>query len=77
MNYTTQMDAARQGITTPEMRIVSDKENIDLELLIELMAEGKIVIPANKNHKNLDPEGIGKGLRTKVNVTPKMEVVVA
>ena len=68
MNYTTQMDAARQGITTPEMRIVSDKENIDLELLIELMAEGKIVIPANKNHKNLDPEGIGKGLRTKVNV---------
>ena len=68
MNYTTQMDAARQGIITPEMKIVAGKENIDLELLIELMAEGKIVIPANKNHKNLDPEGIGKGLRTKVNV---------
>lgn len=68
MNYTTQMDAARQNIVTPEMKIVAKKENMDMKVLIELMAEGKIVIPANKNHANLDPEGIGEGLRTKVNV---------
>ncbi|HXK50227.1 MAG TPA: phosphomethylpyrimidine synthase ThiC, partial [Clostridiales bacterium] len=36
--------------------------------LLKLMSEGKIVIPANKNHKNLKGIGIGKGLRTKVNV---------
>lgn len=32
------------------------------------MAEGKIIIPANKNHKNIDPEGVGEGMRTKINV---------
>ncbi|AJA49404.1 phosphomethylpyrimidine synthase [Clostridium pasteurianum DSM 525 = ATCC 6013] len=68
MNYTTQMDAARKGIITREMNIVSEKEKIDVEKLRELIAEGKVVIPANKNHKSLDPEGIGEGLRTKINV---------
>lgn len=33
-----------------------------------LMAKGEVIIPANKNHKNLDPEGVGTGLRTKINV---------
>lgn len=68
MEYTTQMDAARKGIITKEMEIVSKKENIDIKLLMERMAKGKIVIPANKNHKTLDPEGVGKGLKTKINV---------
>lgn len=68
MSYTTQMDAARKGIITPEMNIVAEKESIDVENLRELIAEGKVVIPANKNHKSLDPEGIGEGLRTKINV---------
>ena len=53
--YTTQMDAARKGITTKEMEIVSKKENIDIDLLKELIAKGRVIIPANKNHKNLDP----------------------
>lgn len=66
--YTTQMDAARKGITTKEMEIVSKKENIDINLLKELIAKGKIIIPANKNHKNLDPEAVGEGMRTKINV---------
>jgi phosphomethylpyrimidine synthase len=39
-----------------------------LEKLKELISLGKVVIPANKNHKNLLPEGIGEGLRTKINV---------
>ena len=68
MNYTTQMDAARKGIKTKEMEIVSKKENMPIETLMEKMAKGEIVIPANKNHKSLDPEGIGSGLKTKINV---------
>ena len=68
MNYTTQMDAAKRGIITREMEIVSKKENMDIEVLREKIAKGHIVIPANKNHKSLDPEGIGSGLRTKINV---------
>lgn len=66
--YTTQMDAAKKGIITKEMRIVAGKEKMDAEKLRALMAEGKIVIPANKNHVALDPEGVGQGLRTKINV---------
>jgi len=68
MNYTTQMDAARKGIITSQMECVSTKENIDPEQLRISIADGKVIVPANKNHKNLDPEGVGKGLRTKINV---------
>ncbi|PKM51962.1 MAG: thiamine biosynthesis protein ThiC [Firmicutes bacterium HGW-Firmicutes-7] len=66
--YSTQMDAAKKGIITKEMLIVAQKEGMLPEELREKMSKGKIVIPANKNHKNLDPEGIGEGLRTKINV---------
>ena len=66
--YTTQMDAARKGIITPEMKIVAKKEKMTEEALRELIACGKVVIPANKNHKSLDPEGVGSMLRTKINV---------
>lgn len=68
MNFTTQMDAARKGIVTKEMEIVSQKERIDVSELIDLIAKGQVVIPANKNHKSISPEGIGKNLRTKINV---------
>jgi phosphomethylpyrimidine synthase len=68
MMYTTQMDAAKKGIVTKEMEIVAKKENMDIELLRKLISEGKVVIPANKNHKSLDPEGVGEGLKTKINV---------
>ena len=67
-NYKTQMEAAKKGIVTPEMKTVAQKEKIEVEKLKELMASGQIVIPANINHKSLSPEGIGKGLRTKINV---------
>lgn len=66
--YTTQMDAARKGIITPEMKIVAQKEKMTEEELRELVACGKVVIPANKNHKSLNPEGVGSMLRTKINV---------
>lgn len=68
MNYKTQMEAAKKGIITKEMRVVAEKEKIDVEKLRELMACGKIVIPANINHTSLSAEGIGDGLRTKINV---------
>lgn len=66
--YTTQMDAARKGILTPQMKIVAEKEFMEPSKLMQLVAEGKVAIPANKNHKCLDPEGIGSMLRTKINV---------
>ncbi|WP_252226203.1 MULTISPECIES: phosphomethylpyrimidine synthase ThiC [unclassified Clostridium] len=68
MSYTTQMDAAKKGIITDEMNLVAKKENINVEDLRELVAQGKIAIPANKNHKSLSAEGVGQGLRTKINV---------
>ncbi len=67
-SYTTQMDAARKGIVTKEMKIVAEKERMDEKRLMQLVAEGKVAIPANKNHKSLNPEGIGSMLRTKINV---------
>lgn len=68
MNYTTQMDAAKKGFVTQQMEAVAKKENRSIEYIRQLVAEGKIAIPANKNHYSLDPEGVGQGLRTKINV---------
>ncbi|MDR1549017.1 MAG: phosphomethylpyrimidine synthase ThiC [Hungatella sp.] len=68
MNYTTQMDAARKGILTKELTAVAEHEQWEPEKLRELVAEGKVAIPANKNHNCLKPNGIGSMLRTKINV---------
>lgn len=68
MSYTTQMDAARQGIITPQMETAARKEQIDVKELMELMAQGKAVIPANKLHTCLEPNAIGSMLKTKINV---------
>lgn len=64
----TQLEAARQGIITDAMKIVAADEHVDVGLIRERVAEGTIVIPANVNHTSLHPYGIGKGLRTKMNV---------
>ena len=56
--YTTQMDAARKGIVTEQMKIVAAKEQIEMKELTALMAEGKVVIPANKIHTALSPEAV-------------------
>ncbi len=68
MKYNTQMEAARKGIITPELQLVAEKEKMDIEMLRELVASGQVVIPANKNHKSLDPNGVGNALKTKINV---------
>ena len=68
MDYTTQMDAAKKGIITEQMEIVAKKEFMAPETLRGLVAEGKVVIPGNKRHTFLDPNGIGSMLKTKINV---------
>lgn len=64
----TQITAARDGTVTPEMKIVAEKEGKTPEEIREGVASGRIAIPANVNHASLSPEGVGGGLRTKVNV---------
>ncbi len=68
MQYTTQMDAARKGIVTPQMEAVARKETIRVEALMERMTKGTVIIPANKKHTSLDAEAVGEGMRTKLNV---------
>ena len=68
MKYKTQMEAAKHGFVTEEMKIVAKKENVSEEYLVEKIAKGEIVIPRNKNHNSISPEGIGTGLKTKINV---------
>ena len=66
--YRTQMEAAKKDIITPEMQAVGEKEYISAEEIRKKVAEGCVAIPANINHKNLSPQGVGSGLRTKINV---------
>ena len=66
--YKTQMEAAKMGIITPEMESVAKKEYRDPEFIRQMVAEGKVAICANRNHKCIDPNGVGSMLRTKINV---------
>ncbi len=65
----TQLEQARAGIITDQVRIVAEKENIDVEYLRKQTADGQVVIPANVRHlaMNLSPIGIGRSLMTKIN----------
>jgi phosphomethylpyrimidine synthase len=63
----TQLENARNGIITAEMEEVAARETLSKEKLRNAVADGLVVIPANRNHKNLKPIGIGKGLKTKIN----------
>ncbi len=63
----TQLELARSGIVSPEMKLVAEAEGLDPEFIRQGVSEGTIIIPANVNHKLNCYYGIGKGLRTKVN----------
>ena len=63
----TQIEYAANGIITPQIRHVAAVEHRPVEFIAERVAAGTIVIPANINHKNLIPCGIGRVLRTKIN----------
>ena len=63
----TQLELAKEGTISPEMEEIARREGVSADFVREGIVQGRIVIPANKNHKNLVPCGIGSGLRVKVN----------
>lgn len=63
----TQCLAARSGIVTPQIAAVAEKEKRSEAFILERVADGRIVIPANVHHRNLTPVGIGRELTTKIN----------
>lgn len=66
----TQIDFARAGQITPQMKEVAEREHRDPEYIRERVADGRIAIPANIVHikKGMRASGVGEGLSTKVNV---------
>lgn len=66
----TQIDFARAGQITPQMKEVAEREHRDPEYIRERVADGRIAIPANIVHikKGMRAIGVGEGLSTKVNV---------
>jgi phosphomethylpyrimidine synthase len=63
----TQLEFARKGLLTPEMKTVSDREGVDPEKVMEGLARGTMVLPANNLKRKVRPVGIGQGLTIKVN----------
>ena len=63
----TQLELARKGVVSPQAKHIAEQEGVEVDFILQGLIEGTIVIPANPNHANLIPCGVGKGLRTKVN----------
>src|SRR6202140_2897703 len=63
----SQMHYARQGAITEEMEYVAKREKIEPELVRSEVARGRAIIPANVNHRSLEPMGIGIAFRCKIN----------
>ncbi len=63
----TQIQEARKGNITPDMEAVARAEGVTAELVRQGVADGTIVITRNREHTNITPLGVGKGLRTKIN----------
>ena len=63
----TQMYYARRGELTKHMSYVAKVEGVSENLVMDEVAKGSIIIPANVNHTNLKPMGIGRKLKTKIN----------
>ena len=63
----TQLELARNGVVSPQVKHVAEREGVEAGFILQGLIGGKIIIPANANHTNLTPCGIGKGLKTKVN----------
>jgi phosphomethylpyrimidine synthase len=63
----TQMYYARKGIVTGEMEYVARRESVEPEFVRSEVARGRMIIPANVNHANLEPMAIGIGSRCKIN----------
>ncbi|PIQ90954.1 MAG: phosphomethylpyrimidine synthase [Candidatus Omnitrophica bacterium CG11_big_fil_rev_8_21_14_0_20_41_12] len=63
----TQLESAKKNIITPLMRKVARLEGINSKELMRLIAQGKVVIPLNKNHRIKKPCAVGSTLSTKIN----------
>ena len=63
----TQLEQARKGLVTEEMKICAAEEGVEAEYIRQGMVDGNIVICRNVNHTAIKPLAIGLGLRTKVN----------
>ncbi|BDC50900.1 phosphomethylpyrimidine synthase [Bryobacterales bacterium F-183] len=63
----TQMHYARKGIITEEMQYVARRERLTPELVRDEVARGRMIIPANINHTNLEPMAIGVASKCKIN----------
>ncbi len=63
----TQMYYARQGILTGEMEYVARRESLPPELVRSEVARGRMILPANVHHANLEPMAIGVASRCKIN----------
>ena len=63
----TQMAYARRGVITPEMEYVAIREGLDPAFIRDEVARGRAVIPANINHPEAEPMGVGRHLKVKVN----------
>ncbi|MEE8209841.1 MAG: phosphomethylpyrimidine synthase ThiC, partial [bacterium] len=63
----TLLHHARQGILTEEMVAVAERENVAPDVILEEIARGRLIIPANINHTRLEPMGIGIAVTTKLN----------
>src|SRR5438045_6159951 len=63
----SQMHYARQGVITEEMHYVAQRENLPADLIRDEVARGRMIIPANINHTNLEPMCIGVEAKCKIN----------
>ena len=63
----TQMHYARKGVVTEEMRFIASRERLEPELIRAEVARGRMIIPANINHPNLEPMCIGVASKCKIN----------
>ncbi len=63
----TQLEAAKKGIITGEMKKVAADERISIKELAALIARGEVIIPVNIKHKKVKPIGIGKNMKIKIN----------
>jgi len=67
MQVPTLVHLARSGTATREMAVVAEREGLSLERVMEELAAGTLIIPANIHHANLDPIGIGRSVTCKIN----------
>lgn len=74
--HVTQLQFARHGLLTEEMRRVASRERIPEQLVLDEVARGRMIIPANVNHPELDPIGIGVAVTCKINANIGNSAVV-